>query len=268
MMETTVPGRRVVANLPPSGRALPLLSLVALALLPLGQVAIAIGLVGAVLAAAVLLAGLRRRSWSAVRVAVMALLMAIVGLGGLPFGLWPAVGGLWLASRRWSQLGPDSGWFPPGRSSPAAWIMLVVTVVGAATALWLWILSEPVLGDSTVQLVDLARRTPAVGSVAFVVVFVLVTLVVEEVAYRLVAFEAARAPVPAAAAVVVQAVAFGTLHVVGFPAGAVGVALSFVYGLALGVIRLLTGGLRLAVIAHVAANATIAALVVSLLVPE
>jgi uncharacterized protein len=268
MMDVTTPEPAMVGSVPPGGRALPLLSLVALALLPLGQRAIAIGVFGAVLAGVVLLAGLRHRSWLAVRVALMTLLVAAVGLIGLPFGLWPAVGALWLASRRWPRLGPDGGWFPPGRSSPAAWIMFVVTVVGAAVALWLWLLSEPELGDSTLQLVDLARRTPAAGLVAFIVVFVLVNPVVEEVAYRLVAFEAARAAVPAAAAVVLQAVAFGTLHVVGFPAGAIGVALAFVYGLALGVIRSLTGGLRLAVIAHIAANATIAALVVSLLLPE
>jgi uncharacterized protein len=268
MTDSTTNERMVVGSVPPGGRALPLLSVVALALLPLGQIAIVIGLVGAVLAIVVVVAGLRSRSWPAVRVAVMALLMAVVGLTSLPFGLWPAVGALWLASRRWPHLRPDHGWLPPGRSSPAAWVMLVATVVGAAAALWLWLLSEPALGESTVQLVELARQTsPAVVAV-FVAVFVLVNPVVEEIAYRLVAFDAARAAMSAPAAVVVQAVAFGTLHVVGFPAGAVGVALSFVYGLALGVIRLVTGGLRLAVIAHIAANATIAALVVALLVPQ
>jgi membrane protease YdiL (CAAX protease family) len=55
---------------------------------------------------------------------------------------------------------------------------------------------------------------------------------------------------------------------VGFPAGAEGVALSFLYGLALGVIRLMTGGLWVAVIAHVATNATIAALVIVFLLSE
>jgi membrane protease YdiL (CAAX protease family) len=56
---------------------------------------------------------------------------------------------------------------------------------------------------------------------------------------------------------VLQAVAFGTLHVVGFPAGAVGVGLSFLYGAMLGIIRVATGGLRVAVIAHVATNAAL-----------
>jgi uncharacterized protein len=258
----------MVGSVAPGGRALPFLSLVALALLPLGHLAIAVGLAGVALAAAVVVAGVRLQRWSAVRVAVLALLVASVGLVGLPFGLWPAVGALWLASRRWPQLRPDDGWFPSGHPSPAAWAMLVATVVGAAAALWLWLLSEPELGEGTLQLVELARRVPAAGLAAGVVVFVLVNPVVEEVAYRLVAFEAARAVVPAAGAVVLQALAFGTLHVAGFPAGALGVALAFVYGLALGVIRLLTGGLRLAVIAHIAGNVTIAALVVFLVVPE
>lgn len=43
--------------------------------------------------------------------------------------------------------------------------------------------------------------------------------------------------------------------------------LSFVYGLMLGIIRVVTGGLRVAVLAHVATNATIAALVAIFLLP-
>jgi uncharacterized protein len=254
----------MVGSVTPGGRALPLLSVVALALLPLGQIAIAVGLAGAALAVAVVGAGagVRHRRWVAVRVAALALLVAGFGLVGLPFGLWPAVGALWLASHRWPQMRPDDGWFPPGHSSPGAWVLLVATVLGAAVALWLWLLSDPELGEATLELVELARRTPAAGVVAFIVLFVLVNPVVEEVAYRLVVFEAARAAVPAAGAVVLQAVAFGTLHVTGFPAGALGMALAFVYGLALGALRLLTGGLRLPVIAHIAGNVTIAALVI------
>jgi uncharacterized protein len=265
--DSTTSERTSVGSVSSGGRVLALLSVVALSLMPLGQVAIPIGVVGAVLAALVVVVGLRSRSWLAVRVAVVALLLAVVGVAGLPFGLWFAVGALWWASRRLQQLRPESGWFPPGRSSPAAWVMLVATVIGAAAALSLWLLSEPALGESTVQLVELARRTSPGVVALFVVVFVLVNPVVEEVAYRVVVFDAARAAMSAPAAVVVQAVAFGTLHVVGFPAGTVGVALSLVYGLALGVIRVLTGGLRLAVIAHIATNATIVALVLALLVP-
>jgi uncharacterized protein len=268
MADSVTSERTSVGSGPPGGRALPLLSVVALALLPLGQVTIVIGLLGAVLAAVVGIAGVRVRCWVAVRVAVMALLMAVIGLAGVPFSLWLAVGALWLASRRWRSLRPDGGWFPPGHPSRAARVMLVATVVGTTAALSLWVLSEPALGESTRQLAELARRTPSAVVAVFVVVFVLVNPLIEEIAYRLLVFDAARSAMSVPAALVVQAVAFGTLHVVGFPAGAIGVALSFVYGLALGVIRVMTGGLRLAMIAHIAANATIAALVLALLVPQ
>jgi uncharacterized protein len=266
--DSTTNARTPTGTVPPGGRALPLLSVVALALIPLGQVAITVGLVGAMLAVVVVVAGGRARSWLAVRVAVMALLMALIGLTGLPFGLWLAVGALWAASRRVGSLRPDTGWFPPGGSSPAARVVLILTVVGSAVALWVWLRSEPALGESTVQLVELARRSPPAVVAVVIMVFVLVNPLAEEIAYRLVAFDAARAAMSAPAAVVVQAVAFGTLHVVGFPAGVVGMALSFVYGMALGALRLLTGGLRLALIAHIATNSTIAALVLVLLVPR
>jgi len=250
------------------GRALPLLALASLALLPLGQVAIAYGLVGAMLAILVAVVGARRSSWPAVAVATMGLLLAVFALPGVPFGLWPAVGVLWLSSRRWPQLRPAPGWFPPGRSSVGPWVLATVTVIGAAAALTVWLLSEPELGAATVQLVELSRAAPSAVIVAFIVVFAVVNPLVEEVAYRNVAYEAARAGAPAAAAVVLQALAFGTLHVVGFPAGTTGVGLSFLYGLMLGIIRVMTGGLRIAMIAHIATNATLAALVVLFLLPE
>jgi membrane protease YdiL (CAAX protease family) len=249
------------------GRALPLLALTALVLLPLGQVVLVVGLAGAALAVVVVVAGWRGGRWSAVRAATRGLLLAVFGLVGLPLALWPAVGVLWLASRRWPELRPEPGWFPPGSSSARSWLLAAVTVLGAAAALTAWILSEPELGASTLQLVDLARRASPGAIVAFVAVFVVVNPVVEEVDYRNVAYEAARTGAPVAAAVVLQAVAFGTLHVVGFPAGAVGVGLSFVYGAMLGIIRVVTGGLRVAVIAHVATNAAIAALVAIFLLP-
>jgi membrane protease YdiL (CAAX protease family) len=248
-------------------RALPLLALTALALLPLGQVVPVVGLAGGTLALIVVVAGVRAGSWPAVRVATMGLLLGVFGLFGLPFALWPAIGVLWLSSRRRPDLRPDAGWVPSGHSSAWTWGLAVATVLGAAAALTAWLLSEPALGASTVQLVDLARGAPVGVIVGFVAVFVLVNPLVEEVAYRGVAYEAARAGAPVATAVVLQAVAFGTLHVAGLPAGAVGVGLSFAYGLVLGMIRVSTGGLRVVVLTHIATNAAIAALVLTILVP-
>lgn len=99
---------------------------------------------------------------------------------------------------------------------------------------------------------------------AFVVAFVVVNAVTEEVAYRGIAFKAATRAFPPAGAILLPAVAFASSHLSGFPAGAVGVVPSFTYGVALGAIRHLTGGLKFGVLAHMAADATIAFLVIVL----
>ena len=58
-------------------------------------------------------------------------------------------------------------------------------------------------------------------------------------------------------AVLVQAAAFGLLHLSGFPGGAVGVGLAAVYGVMLGVLRRRAGGLLAPYVAHVAADLTV-----------
>ena len=65
-----------------------------------------------------------------------------------------------------------------------------------------------------------------------------------------------------------QAVAFGTLHVAGFPSGLAGVGLTFGYGVVIGVMRHVSGGLRFPVLAHMTADAAIAVLVIVLLLLE
>jgi membrane protease YdiL (CAAX protease family) len=58
-------------------------------------------------------------------------------------------------------------------------------------------------------------------------------------------------------AVAVQAVAFGLLHLHGYPYGPIGVALATVYGLLLGVVRLRSNGLLAPWVAHVVADGVI-----------
>jgi hypothetical protein len=71
---------------------------------------------------------------------------------------------------------------------------------------------------------------------------------------------------PPPAAVVMPAAHVGHAAAGGLPAGRVGSSLSFGHGIALWVLRLLTAGLRLPVIAHFAVNATIVALLLARLV--
>ena len=94
----------------------------------------------------------------------------------------------------------------------------------------------------------------------------LVNAAPEEAAYRGVVLESLDTAVgPGLAAVCFQAVAFGALHFRGgFPRGAVGVGLAFVYGLALGALRRKTDGLLAPWIVHVLTDLVIFAIVLTL----
>ena len=87
--------------------------------------------------------------------------------------------------------------------------------------------------------------------------FSLVNAAVEEAIFRGVlqtALERVSGPV---VAVVVQAVAFGLLHIVGVPTGIIGALMAGTWGLLLGVMRWRTRGVLAPYLAHVAADATI-----------
>ena len=62
------------------------------------------------------------------------------------------------------------------------------------------------------------------------------------------------------AAVVLQALAFGVLHLHGVPNGPVGMVMAGVWGLLLGVLRLRSRGLLAPYVTHIAADATIVVL--------
>lgn len=87
--------------------------------------------------------------------------------------------------------------------------------------------------------------------------FSLVNAAVEEAVFRGVLQTALERVSGPGVAVVVQAVAFGLLHVVGVPTGLVGALMAGAWGLLLGVMRWRTGGLLAPYVAHVAADATI-----------
>lgn len=242
-------------------------SLLSLILLPLGQLQPLLGVMGALIAIGAAVVGVRLRVWPAVRVCTLTILLTVAGMAGIPFAVWLAVAGLWLAGSRFSPLRPDSGWLPTGRNSATTWALTAVLVLVAAIGLTVWIRAVPEPAESTMDLVELAREASPIVVVSFVIIFVIANATAEEIAYRGIAQEAARSVLSPAGAVAAQAVAFATLHVVGFPAGTSGVAMSFGYGVMLGVLRHLTGGLRVPIIAHMAADATIAILVVTLIVP-
>ncbi len=242
-----------------------LLSLAALTLVPLGAVSLPAGVVGALLAVFTGVAAIRTRGWPTVRLAMMVVLLAVAGGSGIPFAIWLVVGAMWLVGHKVPELVPASGWLPRGSSGPVAWWLVGMTVVGAGAALTAWARWTDRFGEGTIDAVEAIRPWPVALLVPAVVVFVIGNAVTEEIAFRGIAYETAAALFPPIGAVLAQAVAFGTLHVAGFPAGLLGVGMAFGYGLALGTIRHLTAGLRLPVIAHMAADATIAILALTII---
>jgi membrane protease YdiL (CAAX protease family) len=135
-------------------------------------------------------------------------------------------------------------------------------VSGAMLLLW-YVTARPDLADLVRTFIP---AWPLWLLVPAAFAFAVVNAAVEEAAYRgvvLGSLDTAR--FPAAAALVLQAVAFSALHFrAGFPRGLVGVALTFMYGLALGALRRRAGGLMAPFVTHVLTDMVIVAIVLAL----
>jgi len=128
------------------------------------------------------------------------------------------------------------------------WLSIAFTVT-AATALLLWHeVVRPDLRDLYETFVpEVSPWLLVVGAV----LFASINAAVEEAAYRGVVQDALEGVVSAPLAVSGQAIAFGALHIHGFPRGVLGVALASVYGVMMGVVRHRSRGLLAPWIAHV-----------------
>lgn len=93
-------------------------------------------------------------------------------------------------------------------------------------------------------------------------VFSVVNAFCEEVIFRGVFFDALESQWGRVGAVLATALLFGLGHLHGYPPGPLGAVLAGIYGLCLGWLRVATGGLGLPLLSHIAADATICAIVV------
>ena len=100
-------------------------------------------------------------------------------------------------------------------------------------------------------------------------IFSMVNAAVEEGAYRGVILHALDTSLgPGFAALLLQALAFGAIHIRGFPRGWLGVGLACIYGLLMGVIRRRAGGIFAPRITHVFTDVVIAGIVIFLARPN
>jgi hypothetical protein len=238
-------------------------ALAGLVFTPLGQVYLPIGILGAFLSLVVLVGWRWHRDDYALRTAILALILATVG-AFIPFAIWAAVAVMWLAGRRFTFLNPVSGWLPRGESTTHLWLFTAAIAIGAPLALLAWFGRIDALPEVSADLVELTVDLPIPVLAVIGLTFILANSIAEEVAYRGVAYETAASFSSGPWALTSQAIAFGTLHVGGVPAGFSGVILATVYGLALGWLRRRSGGLRLPILAHIVADAAILVIVLSI----
>ena len=178
-------------------------------------------------------------------------------------GAWPApaaaavIVAWWLAGRgtgehRWAP------WLRRGRwTSDLPWLVAgMVVVTAGALAAWQRLFD----GRLPREYVDAARGQQWWIIVLAGVAFSLLNAAVEEVVFRGVLMSALSQVLGLPAAVVLQALAFGVLHLHGVPDGPVGMVMAGVWGLLLGVLRLRSRGLLAPYVTHIAADVTIVVL--------
>lgn len=214
--------------------------------------------------------------WARALPAAAALLVAVVGLFHLGLGSAVAVlagavagiavtGAVWQAtmllalgllfalSRMWPGLGSVRQ--PLGRVPGWATFGCAAVTPGALVA-WVLLL-QPDLSDITRNIPEVNPALLMLGGVGFA----LLNALCEEWIWRGVIQSRLTALFSTPVAVVVQALSFGVAHTHGFPRGIVGVALAGSWAILLGALRARAGGLLSPTIAHVVADATIAAII-------
>ena len=231
---------------------------------PLVPAAAAIGVLTGIAILAVVAWGKRCRA--AAPVGVFCVVCVGLALSGVPYSqLVLGVGLLsyavvvrtvpWLRGvatwGRWGSFGADVR------------VLTAVSGLIAAVALVGWyLLLHPNIDDIVQTFVPDA---PLGLLIAGGLVFSIVNAAVEEGAYRGVILHALDTTLgPGLAALGFQAIAFGALHIQGFPRGWVGVGLASIYGLLMGVIRRRAGGMFAPWVAHVFTDVVIAGIVVIL----
>lgn len=144
--------------------------------------------------------------------------------------------------------------FPLNRGRIGNWWAILALALLTAVALpsWLW-LTQPDILNLAGQIPD----WPIALLVLLAILFSISNAIAEELAWRQVLWDGLQ-NFPIVGIILFQALCFGMAHINGFPRGLIGVALAASYGALLGWLRHRTQGLLAPVIAHVAADLTIA----------
>ena len=198
------------------------------------------------------------RAFSRAARAVVGSLSLYAALAG-PWYVWPAylLGPLVLAGLLAFMMGFGRDFRAAGkvgdlRRSEWSVIALVSVVAGVALVSWVALL-QPDLSRQRAMLPE----WPLLGLLAAGLTFSVVNAILEEFIWRGILLEWLRGLVPQAAAILLQALSFGAAHYMGFPSGYAGAGLAAVYGLMLGALTVMANGLLAPILAHIAADAVI-----------
>lgn len=167
-----------------------------------------------------------------------------------------------LTTRRVTWLRGAGHWLMRGGLGADVWRLVLGSVMIAAGTLVGWYaLFRPNVDDIV------AGYVPAL-SLGWLLVggwlFSMLNAAVEEAAYRGIIQSALESTLGVGVpALVLQAAAFGALHIGGFPRGWLGVGLAFIYGLMMGAIRRRAGGLLAPWIGHVATDVVIVSIILA-----
>ncbi|HCF29214.1 MAG TPA: hypothetical protein DEV81_18885 [Cyanobacteria bacterium UBA11049] len=150
-------------------------------------------------------------------------------------------------------------WWRLGKFDKPVWGLVILTVVASSAALLLWFfLLRP-------DLSNVLALIPSWSPVLLILSglgFSLGNAAIEEFIYRGVMMQGLDAAVGANyLSVILQAILFGFIHIVGVPGGWIGVSLATIYGLMLGLIRRVADGMLAPFVAHVFADLVIFSIV-------
>ena len=145
-------------------------------------------------------------------------------------------------------------WLRVGKISGASILATVVVMGLTSLALVLFRAVTPPDVDSY----SAALPFESLGGVIMAgIVFTIANATLEELVFRGILFDALESQWGAWVTLVATSLLFSVGHLRGYPSGLVGACLAAVFGLAMGGLRLWTGGLALPIVAHMGADATI-----------
>ena len=145
-----------------------------------------------------------------------------------------------------------------GRLRRTEWGLIALIAVVAAIALVAWVaLFQP---DLT-RLRAMIPEWPLLGLIGAGATFSIVNAILEEIVWRGILQRWLTTFLAPPVAVAVQAASFGAAHYSGFPSGAAGIFLAAVWGAMIGALALRSKGLLAPIVAHVAADMVIFAVV-------